>query len=100
MAGTKLGGKRAAATVMKTDPDFFKRIGAIGGRNGAGWEYQLGGTRASGFAHPNSDPVESGRKGGTISRRNGRGKRVETVAETVEINERKSIWAMLHKTTK
>lgn len=34
MAGTKVGGKAAAATNKKREPDFYSRIGAIGGANG------------------------------------------------------------------
>lgn len=35
MAGTKLGGKRAAATnIRKYGPDYYARIGAKGGKNG------------------------------------------------------------------
>jgi general stress protein YciG len=34
MAGTKTGGQKAAATNLERDPDFYKKIGAKGGRNG------------------------------------------------------------------
>ncbi len=40
MAGTISGGLAAAKTNLKNDPDFYKRIGAIGGtksRNGGFW---------------------------------------------------------------
>lgn len=32
MAGTKAGGAKAAATNIKNDPDFYRKIGAIGGK--------------------------------------------------------------------
>ena len=32
MAGTKAGGAKAAATNKKNDPDFYRKIGAIGGK--------------------------------------------------------------------
>lgn len=34
MAGTKEGGIKAAASNTKRDPDFYRRIGQMGGRNG------------------------------------------------------------------
>lgn len=34
MAGNRDGGLKAAETNKKNDPDFYRRIGAIGGRNG------------------------------------------------------------------
>ena len=34
MAGTKIGGLRAAATNKKRDPDFYKKIGSAGGKKG------------------------------------------------------------------
>lgn len=34
MAGTAAGGRLAAAKNKKRDPDFYKRIGAMGGRAG------------------------------------------------------------------
>ena len=61
MAGTKAGGMKAAATNKKRNgEDFFKRIGAIGGRNG-----HTGGF----YAMTPERRAECGRKGGTISRR-------------------------------
>ena len=60
MAGTKEGGKKAAATnKAKYGNDFYREMGRIGGRNG----------HTGGFA---SNPVlarEAGRRGGLISRR-------------------------------
>lgn len=34
MAGTAAGGRAAASKNKKRDPDFYKRIGAMGGRAG------------------------------------------------------------------
>ena len=34
MAGTAAGGKLAAAKNIARDPDFYKKIGKIGGKNG------------------------------------------------------------------
>lgn len=60
MAGTKLGGQRAAATnKQKHGEDFYKRIGAIGGKNGS----------TGGFAANPELARIAGAKGGKISRR-------------------------------
>lgn len=42
MAGTKAGGAKAAAKNLSKDPEFYKKIGQKGGRNG----------RSGGFADP------------------------------------------------
>jgi len=59
MAGTKLGGQKAAMKNLAKDPDFYKRIGAKGGRNG----------NTGGFAANPELAREAGAKGGRISRR-------------------------------
>lgn len=60
MAGTKLGGMRAAETnKRKYGDDFYSRIGGKGGRNG----------HTGGFAANHELAREAGRKGGLISRR-------------------------------
>jgi general stress protein YciG len=60
MAGTKVGGKRAAATNKALyGEDFYKRIGARGGKNG----------RTGGFAANPELARIAGAKGGRISRR-------------------------------
>lgn len=60
MSGTKIGGKRAKATIYKKyGDDFYKNIGAIGGKNG----------NTGGFASNPELAREAGRKGGKISRR-------------------------------
>lgn len=61
MAGTIQGGKLAAEKIRQRDPDHWRRIGAIGGKNGT----------TGGFATMDSELhrlVSS--KGGRISRRN------------------------------
>ena len=60
MAGTKAGAEKAVKTCMaKHGKDFYKLIGAIGGRNG----------HTGGFASSHELAVEAGRKGGRISKR-------------------------------
>lgn len=60
MAGTKTGGKAAAKTnTRKYGGDFYRRIGAIGGRKGT----------IGGFFANRELAREAGRKGGKISRR-------------------------------
>lgn len=59
MAGTKAGGKLAAAKNLAKDPNFYAKIGAKGGRNG----------RTGGFAANPELARIAGAKGGRISRR-------------------------------
>jgi general stress protein YciG len=60
MAGTPKGGKMAAKTnKAKHGPDFYARIGAMGGKKG----------RTGGFFANRELAREAGRKGGRISRR-------------------------------
>lgn len=59
MAGTIEGGKKAAKKNLQNDPDFYKRIGAKGGRNG----------HTGGFAANRELARIAGAKGGRISRR-------------------------------
>lgn len=58
MSGTKAGGKKAAATNLKRNPEFYKEIGAIGGRNSPG-SFQSDRALAS----------RAGKVGGTKSRK-------------------------------
>jgi general stress protein YciG len=61
MSGTPDGGKQTALTNKQKDPDFYKKIGALGGA----------------VPHPETRPWgrdpeaarEAGRKGGSMSRR-------------------------------
>lgn len=59
MAGTKTGGKKAAAKNLARDPLFYAKIGAKGGRNG----------NTGGFAANPDLARVAGAKGGRISRR-------------------------------
>lgn len=60
MAGTKPGGKSAAKTnKAKYGPDFYARIGAMGGKKG----------RTGGFYANRELARTAGAKGGRISRR-------------------------------
>jgi uncharacterized protein len=60
MAGTKTGGKSAAATnKAKYGKDFYARIGAMGGKKG----------HTGGFAANRDLARSAGAKGGRISRR-------------------------------
>jgi len=59
MAGTKLGGKLAAQKNLARDPDFYAKIGKIGGMR----------SRTGGFAANPELARIAGRKGGLISRR-------------------------------
>lgn len=59
MAGTVEGGKKTAAKNLAKDPDFYKKIGAKGGRNGT----------TGGFAANPELARIAGTIGGRISRR-------------------------------
>lgn len=60
MAGNKEGGKKCAVTNKKTyGEDFYRKIGAIGGKNG----------HTGGFAANPELARVAGRKGGLISKR-------------------------------
>lgn len=62
MPGTKAGGLKAAKTnKLKQGEDFYKRIGAMGGRNTCGG--------MKGFALDPERAKRAGAKGGKISRR-------------------------------
>lgn len=62
MAGTRIGGQKARKTNLERHgEDFYKRIGAIGGRNG----------HTGGFAANPELARIAGAKGGKISRRTG-----------------------------
>lgn len=74
MAGTVAGGKKAAIKNLSNDPQFYVKIGAIGGRL----------SKTGGFAYDNEcncDLIEgthylkncAGHKGGVKSRRTKRG---------------------------
>ncbi len=59
MAGNRSGGLQAAATKKATDPDFYHRIGADGGRA----------SNTGGFFGRPDLAREAGRRGGKIGKR-------------------------------
>lgn len=59
MAGTVEGGKKAAKKNLENNPNFYRDIGRIGGRNGT----------TGGFAANPELARIAGAKGGKISRR-------------------------------
>jgi uncharacterized protein len=59
ISGTRGGGLKVAEKMKAKNPNFYRDIGVIGGRNGTGHD----------FAHGKADPRISGAKGGKISRR-------------------------------
>lgn len=63
MTGTKIGGLKAKIKNLEKDPDFYKRIGSKGGRNGKGPGYK------GGFAGNPALARVAGAKGGRKSRR-------------------------------
>lgn len=84
MAGTKAGGLKAReANLRRHGKDFYKRIGAIGGRNGHGPEYK------GGFASNPELARLAGSKGGRISRR-GPAKKDKDIDEMERILEEES----------
>ena len=81
MTGTKAGGKKAAKTnIAVHGKDFYKVIGAKGGRNG----------HTGGFASSHELAVRAGRIGGLKSSRagvcNGEGKKTKDKREEQEEN--------------
>lgn len=73
MVGTKAGGKKAAATNIANNPNFYREIGKIGGRN----------SHTGGFAANPELARIAGAKGGKISRRGPAKKKVEYEDERV-----------------
>ena len=74
MAGTKIGGQKAAETnKAKHGPDFYAQIGRKGGRNG----------HTGGFAANPELAKIAGAKGGRKSKR-GKAKPKETTAERIK----------------
>lgn len=59
MAGTRAGGLKGAAKILRDNPNHFREIGRVGGRNGT----------TGGFASNPELARIAGRKGGSISRR-------------------------------
>lgn len=71
MSGTRAGGLAAAKKNLKNDPNFYKKIGAIGGKNGT-----TGGFAARTYCgcaimdwQPHITAQCAGKLGGKLSRR-------------------------------
>jgi len=60
MAGTKAGALKAKLKILEKNPNYYKEIGAKGGKNSSGYA----------FAHGKLDQIETGRKGGSAPRKN------------------------------
>ena len=69
MAGTKIGGAKAKAKNLERDPDFYKKIGARGGRNSTTGGFASEKIGKDGLTGQERASV-AGYKGGVISRRN------------------------------
>jgi hypothetical protein len=86
MSGTKLGGLKARETNLKLHgPDFYKRIGAKGGRNG----------HTGGFAANHTLAKLAGAKGGRNGKRGpSKKKKVKVVSEEeaiqIEVKKKKN----------
>ncbi len=65
MAGTVEGGKLAAKKNLERDPNFYVRIGVMGGKSGTGHT----------FSHGRISPSEAGRLGGNPGRPRGKYKK-------------------------
>ena len=75
MSGTLAGGKKASKTnIERHGKDFYKRIGAIGGRNG----------HTGGFASNPELARIAGAKGGSISRRGRAKDDIDKIEEVLE----------------
>lgn len=68
MSGSKIGGKKAAATNTRNDKDFYRRIGAIGGKLGHDGGFGSNKVGADGLTGKQRAAI-SGAKGGRISKR-------------------------------
>lgn len=68
MAGTKAGGLKARERNLAKDPDFYKKIGAKGGRNGKTGGFASDVVGEDGLTGKERARI-AGAKGGRISRR-------------------------------
>lgn len=79
MPGNRIGGLKCAATnKAKYGDDWYKKIGAIGGRNGIG---------KGGFASNHTLAQLAGAKGGRLSRRGKSPKTIESIRRAKELRE-------------
>jgi len=71
VSGTYAGGLKAAKRNLEKNPNFYKEIGRIGGRNGrTGGFYKREECDCEVLDGPHTKPMCQGKIGGTISRRN------------------------------
>lgn len=68
MAGTKEGGRKASATNRRRDPDFYRRIGRIGGLHGTTGGFASETVGKDGLTGHERAKI-AGAKGGRLSRR-------------------------------
>jgi len=73
MSGTREGGLKAAKRNLDKNPNFFREIGKIGGVRGTtGGFYKREECNCPSFSFTHTKPMCAGKKGGAISRRNGK----------------------------
>ena len=68
MAGTVEGGKNARDTVLAKDPDFYKKIGSIGGKRSSNGGFASSVVGEDGLTGRERARI-AGAQGGSISRR-------------------------------
>lgn len=77
MAGTRLGGQKAAEKNLLNDPDFYKKIGKIGGSNGTTGGFGSTIVGEDGLTGSERARIQ-GSIGGSISRRGKPKKKITT----------------------
>lgn len=94
MSGTKIGGQRSARTQLAKDPDFFKKIGRIGGSrstpNGGFASSKVGADGLTGRERAKKVGAVGGRKSTRLGVKNGEGKK-HRVREDADIEEAERI---------
>jgi general stress protein YciG len=68
MSGTRIGGLKARDKNIAKDPDFYRKLGKIGGVRGTTGGYASNKIGKDGLTGPERSKI-SGKLGGTISRR-------------------------------
>lgn len=86
MSGTRTGGLKARDTNLKKNPNFYRDIGRIGGKNGQTGGFASDFVGNDGLTGPQRAKI-AGRKGGLISKRGKKSKEVtnEAYNETYEL---------------
>lgn len=87
MSGTKAGGLKAKQTNLQRDPDFYKKIGRIGGQNG----------HTGGFAYNPALARVAGQKGGRKSRRGPSDKTIERFGRPIVVDDHHVCCIICHK---